>query len=149
MNLNFWSLKRKFGKILSFLSFLSCSLGINHSSNGLGRNIEFITKASKDQGIALPSPKEIFAFGDGNYQVTKELNALVLAGKKSATTSYTVLNLQHWGVGDLSVGLDETSQPCFVMRTTELSVMKFENVDAAFAADEGKGGLILEWTKGI
>jgi len=106
-----------------------------------------MTKASHDLGIALPIPKDIFSFGDDNPRVTKELNELALARKKTATTTFPVPKPQHWDVGDLSIGLDEHGQPCFVMRTTELNVVNFDHVDAGFAADEGEGDLSLEYYK--
>jgi len=109
--------------------------------------INFMAKVSKDLGTPLPAPKDIFSFGDDNARVTKELNELALAGKKTATTSFPVPQPQHWDVGDLSVGLDENRNPCFVMRTTELRVLNFEDVDSSFAADEGEGDLSLEYYK--
>ena len=94
---------------------------------------------------SLPPPKDIFAFGETNRRVTAELNALALAGKKTATTSFPVPDSLHWGVGDLSIGLDENDKPCFVMRTTELIVRNFEDVPESFARNEGEGDLTLEW----
>jgi len=106
-----------------------------------------MAKVSKELGVSLPAPKDIFSFGDDIARVTKELNELALAGKKTATTSFPVPQPQHWDVGDLSVGLDENKNPCFLMRTTELTVMNFEDVDPSFAADEGEGDLSLEYYK--
>ena len=68
-----------------------------------------------------------------------------MAGNKTATTSFPVPDPQHWGVGDLSVGLDENDMPCFVMCTTELTVRNFEDVPENFARNEGEGDLTLEW----
>jgi len=109
--------------------------------------LNFMAKVSKELGVSLPAPKDIFSFGDDIARVTKELNELALAGKKTATTSFPVPQPQHWDVGDLSVGLDENKNPCFLMRTTELTVMNFEDVDPSFAADEGEGDLSLEYYK--
>jgi len=108
---------------------------------------DFMAKVSQDLGTFLPALKDIFSFGDDNARVTKELTELALAGRKTATTSFPVPQPQHWDVGDLSVGLDENKKPCFVMRTTELRVVNFEDVDASFAADEGEGDLSLEYYK--
>ena len=108
---------------------------------------DFMTMVSNDLGISLPKPKDVFSFGDDNARVTKKLNELALAGKKTATTSFPVPKPQHWSVGDLSVGLDENKNPCFVMRTTELKVVNFEEVNPSFAADEGEGDLSLDYYK--
>jgi uncharacterized protein YhfF len=104
-------------------------------------------KASKELGVALPTPKDVFAFGEGNSRVTKELNDLALVGKRTGTISFPVPNPQHWGVSDLSVGLDEHDKPCFLMRTTSLKVVNFEDVDADFAASKGEGDLSQELYK--
>jgi uncharacterized protein YhfF len=133
-------------------------------------------EAAKDLGVMLPSPKDIFASAEGNGLVTKELNDLALSGKKTATASFPVTNPQYvstdpfthvftnqlhtkaWEYkswleigkveeGGLSIGLDENNQPFSLMRTTELRVVNFDNVDPTFAAAEGEGDLSLEFYK--
>jgi uncharacterized protein YhfF len=107
----------------------------------------FMSQASKDLNLPLPAPKDIFAFGGSQTHITARLNAIAFAGHKTATTSYPVPNPIHWGVNDLSVGLDENGEPAFVMRTTYLEEMNFEDVPDSFAVDEGEG-TAQEWREG-
>jgi uncharacterized protein YhfF len=79
---------------------------------------------------------EQFSFGD-NPRLAQELAELVLAGKKRATC---------WGasegpktdVGKQWVVRDGSGVPVAVIETTELTQRRFDEIDAAFAFDEGE-----------
>jgi uncharacterized protein YhfF len=108
----------------------------------------FMSRAASDLGLSsLPAPKDIFSFGGNQPSLTAKLNTLALAGAKTATTSYPVPSPIHWGVNDLSVGLDENSEPAFIMRTTWLEECNFEDVPDEFAVDEAEGSA-EEWREG-
>ncbi len=89
-----------------------------------------------------------FAFGD-SPALADELLALVLSGRKRATASLH----RDYGegkellpkVGDHAVILDGAGQPRCIMRTTEITVKPLNEVDAAFAWDEGEGDRSLEY----
>ena len=78
-----------------------------------------------------------------------ELIQLVLEGKKTATCG----SLWEWEVegkplpqvGDLWVELDGSSRPVCITETVEVSIRKYNEVDARFAHDEGEGDLSLEY----
>ncbi len=81
---------------------------------------------------------ESFAFGD-NPELADELLALVLAGKKTATT---------WAVSEGDKGVeagkrwivnDGEGRPRAIIETVEVRRRRFEEVDDDFAFDEGEG----------
>jgi uncharacterized protein YhfF len=83
-----------------------------------------------------------FSFGDGPA-LAEKLAQLVLAGKKTATcwaASEGVLS--H--VGERMVMLDGAGRPRAVLETTELTQCRYDEVDAAFASDEGEDDRTLE-----
>ena len=88
-----------------------------------------------------------WSFGD-TPELADELLALVLAGKKTATTS--LYQLYRWTneplpkVGDYSIILDGRQQPRAVIQTTKVEVMPYDEVSAEHAAREGEGDLSLE-----
>jgi uncharacterized protein YhfF len=82
-----------------------------------------------------------FAFGDGP-ELADELLDLVIRGVKTATCSTedepnTSTPSERWIV------LDGRGDPRCVIETTEVSYRRFNEVDAAFAFDEGEGDLSL------
>ena len=89
-----------------------------------------------------------FAFGD-TPTLKDELLALVLAGKKTATCTALrdVKDAQEPmpEVGRRDVVLDGAGKPAAVIETTEVTVRRFDEVDEAFARDEGEGDLSLEY----
>jgi uncharacterized protein YhfF len=89
-----------------------------------------------------------FAFGD-SAAMADELAALVRHGRKRATAGLR-LDYEHDGEplprsGEYSVVLDGRGAPVCVIRTTEVDVRPFTEVDAAFARDEGEGDRTLAW----
>lgn len=89
-------------------------------------------------GAALPDAA--FAFGDGPA-MADELGALVAAGTKTATSSLAAEYERvddRPQVGGRDVVLDGAGDPICVIETTEVTSRRFDEVDAAFAYDEGE-----------
>jgi uncharacterized protein YhfF len=92
------------------------------------------------------SSLEAFSFGD-NPTLAAELSDLVLAGTKTATC-WAVSEGQKTHIGKRMVMLDGSGAPAAVVQTVELHKRRFNEVDAAFAFDEGEGDRSLDyWRK--
>lgn len=84
----------------------------------------------------------VVAFGD-SVEMADELVALVISGRKRATTS--LLREYATGAdplpqaGDFVVVVDGDGFPRCIWRTTEVAVKPLIDVDDAFAWDEGEG----------
>jgi uncharacterized protein YhfF len=78
-----------------------------------------------------------------------ELGALIVQGTKTATCSA----LWEWEaegnpipqVGLLTIALDGRGEPLCIVETMEVTVRKYNEVDADFAREEGEGDLSLEY----
>jgi uncharacterized protein YhfF len=88
-----------------------------------------------------------FAFGD-SPELADELLALVLSGRKTATCGA----LRDYGgdepvpeVGRRDVVLDGVGRRVAVIETVEAIQRRFDEVDAAFARDEGEGDLSYDY----
>ena len=85
-------------------------------------------------------------WGDGP-EMADELGALIAVGTKTATCS----SLWEWEVesesipepGLLTIVVDGRGQPLCIVETTEVTVRKYNEVDANFAREEGEGDLSL------
>lgn len=86
---------------------------------------------------------EHFSFGDGPA-MADELLALVLAGRKTATC-WATRDFGPTPVGSRSVILDGAGRSAMVIEATEMRLLRFKDVDEAFARDEGEGDLTLAW----
>ncbi len=84
---------------------------------------------------------ECFSFGDGPA-LADELAALVLSGRKRATC-WAASDGMLTEVGKLTIMLDGSARPRAVLETVELARRAFNEVDAAFAYDEGEGDCSL------
>ncbi|MEM7225409.1 MAG: ASCH domain-containing protein [Pseudomonadota bacterium] len=88
---------------------------------------------------------QVAAFGD-MPDLRDELAALAAAGTKRATAAlrrdFDDETLPK--VGDLVVLLDGSLTPVFIWRTTEITIKPMNQVDAAFAWDEGEGARTVE-----
>lgn len=90
---------------------------------------------------------ESFSFGDGPA-LADELSALVLEGRKTATC-WAASDGLPTEVGKRMVMLDGAGRPLAVIETVELTQRRFDEVDAAFAHDEGEGDRSLAfWREG-
>jgi|SRR6185312_4383265 len=87
---------------------------------------------------------ESFAFGDSG-ELADELLALVLEGKKRATCWAVAEGMKGAEIGKCMVALDGSGRPRAVLRTLELTQRRFDEVDAAFAFDEGEGDRSLDY----
>ena len=87
------------------------------------------------------------SFGD-SPELADELGELILRGTKTATCSA----LWEWQAdheplaepGRLTILLDGKHVPICIIETTEVVTCPYDQVDAAFAADEGEGDRTLE-----
>jgi uncharacterized protein YhfF len=90
---------------------------------------------------------ETFSFGDGP-ELAEELAQLVVAGLKTATC-WAVSQGELTQLGKRMVMLDGAGTPRAIIETIELTQRRFDQVDAAFAHDEGEGDRSLEyWRQG-
>jgi uncharacterized protein YhfF len=79
---------------------------------------------------------EQFSFGD-SPELADELAELVLAGKKRATC-WAASAGPSTEVGKRMVMLDGAGRPRAIVETVELTQRRFDEVDEAFAFDEGE-----------
>ena len=106
----------------------------------------------RSRSIPADQRYDVLAFGD-TPTLADELLALVLAGPKRATAAL-VLEFERSGEalpepGLYSVVLNGRGEPGCVIRTTEVEVKPFDQVDARFAWDEGENDRTLtSWIKG-
>ena len=82
-------------------------------------------------------------------EMADELGALIVAGTKTATCSA----LWEWEAegesppktGAVTIVLDGGGEPMGIVETTEVTIRKYNEVDADFAHDEGEGDLSLRY----
>jgi uncharacterized protein YhfF len=87
-------------------------------------------------------------WGDGPA-MADELGALIAQGVKTATCS----SLGEWEAegnpipqaGLITIVLDGRGEPLCIIETVEVTVRKYNEVDADFARDEGEGDLSLNY----
>lgn len=87
-------------------------------------------------------------WGDGP-EMADELGALIAQGTKTATCS----SVWEWeaegqtppGLGTLTVVLDGKGGPLCIVETVEVTVRRYDEVDADFARAEGEGDLSLAY----
>ena len=95
---------------------------------------------------------QVWYFGIGRDNA-EELANLVLTGKKRATASlvweYENTPEDAPLIGGYSVVTDYARNPKCIVRTTELRVVPFNEVDAEFAFDEGEGDQSLDYWRQI
>ena len=98
--------------------------------------------------IGAETPFEAWFFGD-SQELAKELADLVVSGKKTATASlYWEYETEGEALpeeGGYSVITDFDGNPRGVVQTVQVRILPFDEVEAAFAADEGEGDLSLEF----
>lgn len=89
-----------------------------------------------------------WAFGD-TPGMADELSALVIGGKKTATSSLYAEYLQEGEPlpksGQLNILLDSQGKPVALLETTGVEVLKFSEVSEEHAIREGEGDLSLEY----
>lgn len=88
----------------------------------------------------------------GTPQITDELLALYLAGKKTAGSSvledYIAAGDQPPAVGNFWIFLNSSNQPSCILRTEKVVTHAFKDVPSDIAVAEGEGDLSLDyWRK--
>ena len=87
-------------------------------------------------------------FGD-HAKLADELGLLVLSGIKTATCAavweYEAEGAPFQQPGDVWIVLDGSGAPLCITETTEVTVRRYNEVDAEFARSEGEGDLSLEY----
>lgn len=86
---------------------------------------------------------EQFSFDD-SPELADELAGLVLAGKKRATC-WAASEGPQTEIGKRMVMLDGSGVPRAILETVELTQRRFDEVDEAFAFDEGEGDRTLAY----
>jgi uncharacterized protein YhfF len=107
---------------------------------------EFWADFCAQTGVAIDHDHDAFAFGD-TPAMADELGELVLHGPKRATAG---LLADYEGeplpeVSAFSIVLGGDDRPLCVIRTTEVQIQPYRNVDEAFAWDEGEGDRSLTY----
>lgn len=98
------------------------------------------------------TPYQVWYFGNSSREAI-ELAELVIAGVKTATASLLETNKlepEKAPIDDgYSVVTNFEGEAMCVIQTTEIRHLPFDEVDAAFAYDEGEGGRTLDdWRMG-
>ena len=94
-------------------------------------------------GVDVPPGRVVLdSFGD-SPELSRELVALICAGRKRAGTSLLWAH-EHEGeplpeVGEVDVVVDHEGEPVAITRTVRVQVVAFDEVDEAYAALEGEG----------
>lgn len=101
--------------------------------------------------ISADMPYQVWYFGNSS-EMARELAALVLSGKKTATASLVETNRRQPKSapvdGGYSLVTDLEGEPMCVIQTTEIRHVPFTEVDSAFAYDEGEDDRTLaSWRK--
>ena len=108
--------------------------------------------SQKNPHVNPNEPYQVWYFGLGSKDAT-ELCNLVLLGKKTATASlpweYENKPDDAPFVGGYSVVTDYEGVPQCVLRTIELRVVPFNEVDEKFAFDEGEGDRSLDYWRAV
>lgn len=112
----------------------------------------YLASLPAGQAARYTRQPEAWGFGD-DQEMADELGNLVADGIKTATCSlvweYEAGNEPIPQVGDLSIILDGRGLPLCIIETTQIRVMPFSQVDAAFAYDEGEDDRSLQsWREG-
>lgn len=84
-----------------------------------------------------------------NPVLANQLGSLIVAGIKTATCSalweWEAENNPIAEVGLKTIVLDGTDEPLCIIETTEVTIRRYDEVDAVFAAEEGEGDRSLEY----
>lgn len=105
-----------------------------------------------NSGFDPGEPYQVWHFGDSR-DLADQLCELVLQGKKKATACLVwEADLDPGNAPVLngySVITDFDGNPKCIIKTTEIRVLPFNEVDEEFAADEGEGDLSLEFWRRV
>ncbi|WP_395244148.1 ASCH domain-containing protein [Agromyces sp. MMS24-K17] len=109
-------------------------------------------RAAHPERATDTEPPSVERFGD-HPELTDGLLGLVLAGAKRATATlaaeFAAEGQPLPRVGSHWIACDSTGRPRVILRSTELRLATFDEVDEAFARDEGEDDLSLaSWREG-
>lgn len=89
-----------------------------------------------------------FVFGD-NKELCERLISLVISGEKTATCdsleSFDSGNLMMPCVGRIDIATTWEGVPAVAIQTTEIAIMKFNEVDESLALKEGENDDLQGW----
>ena len=109
---------------------------------GFGK-LDSVVGETADDVVPPPS----WSFGD-DPELEDALLALVLDGRKTGTSTALLelesAHLELPRVGELSIVTDSAGEPRALLRTTEVTVVPFDQVSAEHAAAEGEDDRTLE-----
>lgn len=95
---------------------------------------------------------QVWHFGN-TAEMADELGELVMTEKKTATSSlpweYEEQPEQMPTVGTYSVVTNIAGEPKCIVRTTEVRIIPYNEVDADFAFEEGEGDQSLAYWRGV
>ena len=107
----------------------------------------FLSTLPADSPYHSKTPSE-GGYGD-SPELMDELIQLVLDGKKTATCGslweFEVEGEPPPKVGDVWIELDGDGNPACITETVDVTIRKYNEVDADFARAEGEGDLSLEY----
>lgn len=113
---------------------------------------EFWQEFCEAEGVDPALPYQVWYFGNSEA-LARELCDLVMQGKKTATAALI------WEAeaepdtapapGGYSVVTAFDGTPCCILQTTELKVVPYDEVDEAFAFDEGEGDQSLDYWREV
>jgi uncharacterized protein YhfF len=109
---------------------------------------EFLASGEPEAESAADAPFTAWSFGD-SPEMADRLLALVLEGRKRATCGsleeYLAEGESPPVPGEYSVVLDGRGLGRCIIRTISVDIVPFDDVDAAFAREEGEGDRSLEY----
>jgi uncharacterized protein YhfF len=113
---------------------------------------DFWEEFCRFSGLDPSTPYQVWYFGNESQQA-RTLAELVLSGKKTATASLLETNLREPEKAPIDDGYSVVTnfegEPMCVIQTTEIRHLPFNDVDAAFAYDEGEDDQTLRsWHEG-
>lgn len=113
---------------------------------------EFLGSGTEQASEAAGADYTSWAFGDSPDLADRLLDCVLKGEKRATCGSLDAYNARGEAVpvvGEYSVVCDGSGSARCVLRTTEIRVVPFEEVDAHFAADEGEGDRSLKsWREG-
>ena len=88
---------------------------------------------------------DAFSFHGENEKITNRLTALVLEGKKKATTSAYLEEERYPCIGSYSVVLDYYKKPVAVIQTTNIRILRLKDMNLQLVLKEGETSTLDSW----
>lgn len=125
----------------------NCVMDTHNTPDSVGR-FWHAYLATFPADAAPDSPPPAWGFGD-SPGMADELGHLAASGRKTATCSllweHEITGEPLPQVGQLSIILDGAGEPLCLIETVEVTIKPYNQVDAAFAAEEGEGDRTLAY----